>query len=244
MKTSLISVTLLRARNYTYLQNFIKLRLQCLIKVLYFSVHCYNKGYLITFGKHNFKQYSATSNKCLNRLQYAHSHVTNCGPNSILLLLLVVDENWYDQFNSCNVTNDLQSVRNKTFLDELAGVLLVKISKPKIETESLSVPAEKASISQFHCHFVHQCFVTRFVNIQFTHLTCRVHISKICIGLVIITITILITTPTSTNWWSCPTHSAVLASTNTHYLPATNTAGCSPALRPWRCMAEWRSNVT
>jgi len=93
MQTSLKSVILFSACNYTYLQNFITLMLHCLIKLLYCSVHCCNKGYLITFGKLHFKQYSATSNKCLNQQQYAHSQVTNSGPNSILLLLLVVDEN-------------------------------------------------------------------------------------------------------------------------------------------------------
>ena len=63
-----------------------------MIKLLYCSVHCCNKGFLITFGKPNFKQYSATSSKHLKQLQYALSQDTNCGPNSILLLLLVVGE--------------------------------------------------------------------------------------------------------------------------------------------------------
>ena len=244
MQTSLKSVILFSACNYTYLQNFITLMLHCLIKLLYCSVHCCNKGYLITFGKLHFKQYSATSNKCLNQLQYAHSQVTNCGPNSILLLLLVVDENWYDHYTGCKLTNDLPSVQTQTLFDELTVVLLVKSSTPIVKTKVLSVPAEEASIPPSHCHFVHQCCVTLSVNIHVTHLICRVTISKICIALVIITITILITTPTSTNWWSCPTHSAVLPSTNTHHLPATDTAGLSPAFLPWSCLAVWRSNVT
>jgi hypothetical protein len=83
--------------------------------------------------------------------------------------------------------------------------------------------------SAFPLSFRTPVCVTRSVNIQVTYLICRVYISKICIALVTLTITILITTPTSTNWWNCPTHSAVLASTITHQLPATNTAGCSLA---------------
>jgi hypothetical protein len=127
---SLISVILFSACNYTYLQNFIKLRLQCMTKVLYCSVHCCNKGYLITFGKHNFKHYSATSNKCLIQMQYAYSQIKTCGPNSLLLLLLVMDENWYNHFTGWKVTNDQQSVWNKTPLDELTVVLLVKFPNP------------------------------------------------------------------------------------------------------------------
>jgi hypothetical protein len=219
----LISVILFSACNYTYLQNFIKLWIQYLIKVLYCSVRCCSKGYHITFGKHNFKHYSATSNKCLNQLQYAYSQIKNCEPNSIFLLLLVVDENWYDHFTGWNVTNVLQSVRNKIPLDELTVVLLVKISKLKVKTKFLSVPAEKASIPPSDCHLVH----IYIYIIHVTHLICRVNISKICIDLVIITITILITKPTSTNWWSCPNHSVVLPSTISHHLPATNTVGCS-----------------
>ena len=110
------------------------------------------------------------------------------------------------------------------------------------KTKGLSVPAQEASISPSHCHFVHQCCVTLSVDSHFTHLVYRVTISKICISLVIITITILITTPTSIKWWSCPTHSAVLPSTSTHHLPATDTGGCS-AFIPWSCLAVWRSNV-
>ena len=133
MQTSLKSVILFSACNYTYLQTIIKLRLYYLIKLQYFSVHCSNKGHLITFGEYNLKKNSATSNKCLNQLQYAHSQVTNCGPKSILLLLLAVDENCYGHFTGWKVTNDLQSVRNKTLLDELTVVQLVKISTPIVK---------------------------------------------------------------------------------------------------------------
>ena len=64
MQTPLKSLILISACNYIYLQNFIKLKLQCLIKLLCCSLHCCNKGFLITFGKPNFKQYSATSSNC------------------------------------------------------------------------------------------------------------------------------------------------------------------------------------
>jgi len=129
-----------------------------------------------------------------------------------------VDENWYDHYTGCKVTNDLHSVRTQTLFDELTVVLLVKRSTPIVKTKVLSVPAEEASIPPSHCHFVPQCCVTLSVNMHVTHLICRVTISKIYIALVIITITILITTPTNTNWWSCPTHSALLAPTNTQHL--------------------------
>jgi hypothetical protein len=129
MQTRLKSVILSSACNYTYLQNFTKLRLHCLIKLLHCSVHCCNKGFRITFGKLHCKQYSATSTKCLKKLQYAHSQVTNCGPNRILLLLLFVDENWYDHFTGWKVTNDLQSAHSKT-LNEMTVVLLIKTPAP------------------------------------------------------------------------------------------------------------------
>ena len=136
------------ACNYTYLQNLIKLRPHCLIKLLYCSLHCWNKGLLIRFGKLNFKQYSATSNKHLKQLQYAHSQVTNCGPKSILLLLLVVEGNWFDHFTSWNVTNDLQSASSKTLLDELTVVLLVKIPAPSVKLSSIN-----ACTRGFNCAF-------------------------------------------------------------------------------------------
>jgi hypothetical protein len=117
--------------------------------------------------------------------------------------------------------------RNKTFLEELTVVLPVKGAKPEVMNKVLSVPVKEASISPSHCHFLHHCYVWLSVNIQETHLICRVNMSKICIDLVMITITILITKPTSTNWWSCPNHSVVLPSTKTHHLLATNTPGCS-----------------
>jgi hypothetical protein len=82
-------VILFSACNYSYLLKFIKLRIHCLIKSLYYSLHCCNKRFLITFVKLHFKQYSANSSKCLKQLQYTHSQGTNCGPNRILLLLLV-----------------------------------------------------------------------------------------------------------------------------------------------------------
>jgi hypothetical protein len=152
MQTSLQSVILLSACNYTYLQNFMTLKLLCLIKLLYFSVHFRNKWYLITFGKHNFEKYFATSKKCLNQLQYAHLLFTNCGTNSILLLLLVLDEIWYDHFTDCKVTNILQSVRKNTswWTDRRSAGQNFKIhSKDQI---CLSA-SQEASNATFQCHF-------------------------------------------------------------------------------------------
>jgi len=124
-----------------------------------------------------------------------------------------------------NKRNTICTEQNTSWWTDISSAS--KISKPIGKTKVLSLPAQEASISPSHRHFVYQCCVTLSVNIRITHLICRVTINKTCIALVIITtITILITTPTSTNWWSCPTHSAVLPSTNTHHLPATNT--CRP----------------
>jgi hypothetical protein len=160
------SVILFSACNYTYLQNFIKLRIHCLIKLLRCSVHCCNKKFLITLGKLHFKQYSANSTKCLKHLQYANSQGINCGPNRILLLLMVVCENWYDHFTCWNVTNAVQSARSIALSDELTVVTLVKISSPLVKLSVLSVPAQNASIAPSHWHFAHKCCVTQYVNIH------------------------------------------------------------------------------
>ena len=68
-----------------------------MIKTCYIHfVYPCNKGFLITFGKLNFKQSSGIRSKCLTELHNAHSQVTNRGPTWILYLLLVVDKNGND----------------------------------------------------------------------------------------------------------------------------------------------------
>jgi hypothetical protein len=65
------------------------------------SVRCFNKGFLIKLGQLYFKQSSATRNKCLPQLPYAHSRVMSRGRKRIWPSFLpkgrglTVDENWH-----------------------------------------------------------------------------------------------------------------------------------------------------
>jgi len=69
--------------NYTYFQHFIKLGLRCLIKNCIILLHCFIKGFLMTFGQLYLRQSFATRSRCLTQLHYAHSQVTNRGTNRI-----------------------------------------------------------------------------------------------------------------------------------------------------------------
>jgi len=85
--------------DYDYLKNLIKLRQHCLAYSCYIIlVCCFNKRFLITFGKFHFKQSSATRSKCLTQMHYAHSQATSRGPKCMFYLLLAVDETAYAQF--------------------------------------------------------------------------------------------------------------------------------------------------
>ena len=53
-------------------------------------LRCFNKGFLFTF--YNFLPPEAN---VLRLVPYAYSHVTSCGPQSILYLLSIVDQNGY-----------------------------------------------------------------------------------------------------------------------------------------------------
>jgi len=90
-------------RNYSYLKSLIKLSLHCLTySCIIILVCCFNKGFLITFGKLHFKQPSATRSKCLTQMHFAHLQATSRGPKGMLYLLLAVDETAYDLFwNTC-----------------------------------------------------------------------------------------------------------------------------------------------
>jgi hypothetical protein len=63
--------------------------------MLYYLVHCCNKGFLITFGQLRINQPSACRSKYLPDLLSALSQVTKRGA-AMVLYLLVVAENGYE----------------------------------------------------------------------------------------------------------------------------------------------------
>ena len=101
--------------------------------------NCYIVRYIVVIKDFSLHLVILTSN---NLLPPQANISSNCSMlihklrtvDQILLLLLVVDENWYDHFTGWRVTNDPQSACSNT-LNEMTVILLVKIPAPFLSSK-------------------------------------------------------------------------------------------------------------
>jgi hypothetical protein len=153
MQTHLKSVILSSACNYTYLQNFTKLRLHCLtvryiVVIKDFSLHSVN-----CIANNILPPPPNVSSNCnmpIHKLRH-------CGPSSILLLLMVVDEHWYGPFHGMksNKRRTICTGQNTSWWTDSRSA--DKNSRTLFKLNVPSVPAQEASIAPSHCHSVQQC---------------------------------------------------------------------------------------